>query len=325
MNIASTTAHCVFAAAVFSATVHTQTSQADEPLPVHRIGVVTAALGSSSTNQGLREGLRELGYIEGKNIVIEWRSAAANVELRSLATELERSKAEVIVALGSSPARAALEATRTPVVFLAGDPVGTGFAASLARPGGRGTGVSTMSTEVIAKRLDFLHQLAPRAQRFFYLFNSSNPLAAPQLEEAQRAARAMGVRLVKLDARNDAEIDRVLGTIRRRSADGLLVSGDLFFLASKGKLTWAVREAKLPAVFPLKEYHGALVSYGSDLTEAGRRMANYVDRILRGAKPADLPIEQITKYELIVDLRVAQELGLKVPQELLLRADEVIR
>ena len=315
------------AAAVVGATLHAWTVQAEESLAVHRIGVLTVVLGRSDTDQGLRDGLLELGYIEGKNLVIEWRRSAANVELGSLATERERAKAEVIVAIGSGPARAAMKATNTPVVFFSGDPVATGLAASLAQPGGRATGVSSMTTEIVAKRLDFLHQLAPKGRRFFYLTNSSNPVAAPQLEEAQKAAQALGVQLVKLDARNDAEIDRVLSAIRRRTADGLLVSGDLFFLASRAKLARAIREARLPAVFPVKDFHadGALVSYGSDLTEVGRHMAIYVDKILKGAKPADLPIDQITKYRLIVDLREARKLGIDVPQELLLRADEVIR
>jgi putative ABC transport system substrate-binding protein len=299
---------------------------ADEP-KVARIGVL---VGAESPSEGfLRDGLRELGYIEGKNIVIEWRRfAGGGEELRSLAADLARSKLDVIVAATTAAGRAALEATATiPVVFLSGDPVATGLAASLAKPGRNGTGVSLVSTELYPKRLEYLHLLAPRARRIAFLTNSSNPVSGPQLGALQKAAPMLGVQLVTLDARNESELGTVLGALRRGEAEGVIVSSDGVFRSNKSKLAQAIRKARLPAIFPYRAYidDGALMSYGPDLKEAGRKTATYVDRILKGAKPGDLPIEQMSKYELIINLRVARELGLKVPQDLLLRADEVIR
>jgi putative tryptophan/tyrosine transport system substrate-binding protein len=228
----------------------------------------------------------------------------------------------------STPAaRAALQGTTVPVVFVAGDPVGTGLAASLARPGGRGTGVSMLMPEMASKRMELLRQVAPGIHRIIFLMNSSNPLNARMLEEEQRTARTLGVELVSLDARDANELDVALHAMPRSAAGGVLVSPDLFFLANRAKVTQAVRKAKLPAIYPYKEYHdaGALMSYGANVKEANRKAAVYVDKILKGAKPSELPIEQMSKYDLIIDLRVARAMGIHVPRDLLLRADEVIR
>ncbi len=302
-------------------------AQAD-PLP-RRIGVLMPPLATSAVEEGLREGLRELAYVEGKDLIIEWRRfTGTQEELQSAAADLARSKVDVIVAIGSPAARAALAATALPVVFtLVGDPVATGFAASLANPGGHGTGVATLSTALGAKRLELLHQMVPRAGRIVYLMNSSSPISAPQLEEAQKAARTLRVKLVPLDARNAGELDAVLRAIPRSGADGVLVAGELLFLVHKAKVAEAVRKAKLPTTVPSKESldNGVLMSYGPNVRDTARRLAAYIDKILRGAKPSDLPIEQISKFELIIDLRVARALKLDVPQALLLRADEVIR
>jgi putative ABC transport system substrate-binding protein len=298
---------------------------ADQP-SISRIGVLVPPLANSPLEEGLREGLRGLGYSEGKNIVIEWRrSAGVNEEMRSLAADLARAKVEVIVVYSTRAARAAVDATNLPVVFVSGDPVASGLAASLARPGGNATGVSGVLTELTGKRLQLLRLLVPQARRIACLINSSSPLAPLQFEAAESAARTLGVKLVKLDARNDAELDAALHTMP--AVDGVLVTGDSLFLANRAKLAGALRKAKLPAIFPTKEYQGdgVLMSYGPSLREAGRKMALYVDKILKGAKPADLPIEQISNYELVIDLRAARELSLKVPQDLLLSADEVIR
>jgi len=302
-------------------------TQADPP--PHRIGVLMPPLATPAVEEGLREGLREFAYVEGKNIIIEWRRfAGTHEELRLAAADLARSNVDLIVAIGSPAARAALAATALPVVFtVVGDPVATGFAASLANPGGRGTGVATLSTELVAKRLELLHQLVPRAGRILYLMNSSSPINAPQLEEAQKAAGTLGVKLVPLDARNSGELDTALRAIPRSGADGILVAGDLLFLVHKAKVAEAVRKAKLPATVPTKENldNGVLMSYGPNLRDTARRTAAYIDKILRGAKPSDVPIEQVSEFELIVDLRVARALKLDVPQALLLRAAEVIR
>ena len=299
-------------------------AEQEQPLLTHRIGVLSVPM-----EESLRQGLRERGYIEGKNIVIEWRRAKANdQELRLLADELVQSKVDVIVTSGTPAARAALAATTTiPVVFSAGDPVATGLATSLVKPGKNGTGVSVVSTELTAKRLDFLHQLAPRARRIAYLMNSANPLGPLQLDEARKATAVLGVELIILDSRNVPELDHALHALQRKSVDAVLVTSDLLFHVNKSKIAEAVRRGKLPGMFPYREYlgDGMLACYGPDLKEVARTLAIYVDKILKGANPADLPIDQISKYELVIDLRVARELGIKVPQDLLLRADEVIR
>jgi putative tryptophan/tyrosine transport system substrate-binding protein len=313
---------------------------ADQP-SIPRIGVLTTEVTLSSPARKrttvfpedyLSDGLRDLGYIEGKTIHIEWRrvlgtSAETSDELRSLVADLTRSKVDLIVVFSTPAARAALQDTAVPVVFVAGDPVGTGLAASLARPGGRGTGVSMLMPEITSKRIELLRQAAPGIHRIVFLMNSSNPLNTRMLEEAQRTARTLGMELATLDARNTDELDSALHAMRRGAADGLLVSPDLFFLANRVKVTQAVRKAKLPAIYPYKEYHddGALMSYGADVREANRKAAAYVDKILKGAKPSELPIEQMSKYDLVIDLRAARAIGIHVPQDLLLRADEVIR
>ncbi len=299
---------------------------ADQP-SIRRIGVMTAG-GSSSTEKGLRDGLSELGYIEGKSIVIDWRrSLGTDDELRSLASQLASAKVELIVAFGTPAALAALQATAVPVVFIAGDPVSSGLAASLAHPGGEGTGVSMLMPQMVSKRMELLRQVAPGIRRIVFLMNSSNPLNVAVLEEAQRAARALGVELITSDARNADELDAAFRAMPRSATVGVVVSPDLLFLKNKTKLTQAVRKAKLAAIFPFKEFHddGALMSYGADNRDGAHKVAVYVDKILKGTQPSALPIEQMSKYELIIDLRVARAMGIHVPQELLLRADEVIR
>jgi putative ABC transport system substrate-binding protein len=320
------TVRCLIMALVVGAVLGSRTAYADQLATVPRIGALIYP--NPPVEEGLREGLRELGYIEGKSIVIEWRYARTEEQLHPAATELAHSKPDVIVAFGTPATRAALAATATiPVVFSSGDPVATGFAASLAKPGGNGTGLSVLTTELIAKRLELLHQLAPRARRIGCLINPANPLGALQFEEAQKAARTLGLQLLKLDARNAGELDAVLRAMPRSGAHAVLITGDGFFYMNRAKIAAATRKAGLPAMAPSKEYQadGLLVSYGPSLKEAARKMAAYVDKILKGENPADLPIEQISNYELVINLRVARAMGLKVPQELLLRADEVIR
>ena len=295
---------------------------------VPRIGVLMPQLADAPLGDGLREGLRDLGYIDGKTIVLESRPPGATPEaLRSIAAELARSKVDLLVVFSTPAARAALDATTLPVVFLAGDPVASGLAASLARPGGNATGVSLVTSELTAKRLELLRLSAPRARRFIILTNSANSTTALQLEGAREGARILGVQLMTLDARNAAELDIALARIPQSGAGGVVVSAELLFLANRARIARALRETRLPAIFPATEYHdaGILMSYGPSLKSAMRRVAVYVDKILRGARPSDLPIEQVSKVELVIDLRVARAQGLEIPQNLLLRADEVIR
>ncbi len=327
MNAASAALRKLLAGIAIAPVLLPAGAYADQPA-TPRVGAIVSIGSSPLYEKGLRDGLRELGYIEGKNIAIDWRRSTGGDVDRLLAGELVRSKSDVIVVNTTAAARAALEASTTiPVVFISGDPVATGLAASLARPGKNGTGVSVVSTELYPKRLEYLHWLAPRARRIAFLMNSTNPIAAPQLEALQKAAPLLGVELVTLDARNQTELGAALRALQGGAADGVMVSADVVIRSNKNKVAQVIRSARLPAMFPYKEYHnsGTLMSYGPNSTEVGRKMAVYVDKILKGAKPADLPIEQLSKYELVIDLRVARELGLKVPQDLLLRADEVIR
>ena len=302
---------------------------ADQPPTIPRIGALVPPPANSAVEVSLRDALRELGYIEGKNILIDWQRFAGTVEeTRPYVAHLLRSKVDLIAIYGTPASRAALDATKTvPVVFVSGDPIGTGLAASLARPGGNATGVSTLSPELIAKRLEFLRLVAPRARRIVYLMNSSNPNSAPIFEGAQRAAKTLGVQLVKLDARNAAEVRAALHAIRPSAAEAVLVTGDNLFVVHKADIARAVRRARLPAMFPWREDHdaGVLMSYGPSIKEMMRHMAVYVEKILRGAQPADLPIEQLSKYDLIINLREAHALGINVPQALFLLADEVIQ
>jgi putative ABC transport system substrate-binding protein len=285
---------------------------------------------------GLRNGLHELGYVEGKNVAIDWKGVLdpTDEKLRAIVVDWARSHTDVIVALGTPEARAALQATTLPVVFVAGDPVGTGLAQSLAHPGGRGTGVSMLNRELAGKRMELLRQVAPGVRRIAFLMNPSNPLDARMLEEAYGSARALGLKLTVLEARTRAELDVRLRAMSRSAADGLLVSNDQLFLTNRVEVTQAVRKITLPAIFPFKEYHvpfkeyhgdGALMSYGPSGIEGTRKAAAYVAKILEGAQPGNLPIEQISSFELVIDLRVAREMQIKVPQELLYRANEVIR
>jgi putative ABC transport system substrate-binding protein len=326
MSASVTMLRRLLAALVLAVTLPSWTAHADETPTIPRIGVLTAPYANAPGNEGLRDGLRELGYIEDKNIIIELRSGSTLDELRSAAADLVRSKADVIVVF-STPAARAAAATALPVVFLVGDPVSTGLAASLARPGGNATGVALIYTELTAKRLEILRLLAPRAQRIGCLMNSSNPASMLQFEAARVAAQTLGLELVQLNARNDAEVDDVVRALSRSTLDGVLLTGDLLLFANRAKLAGAIREAGLPASFPSREWHGddVLLSYAPSISAAGRKMAVYVDQILRGARPADLPIEQLSTYELVIDLRVARAMGLDVPEDLLLRADEVIR
>jgi len=302
-------------------------ARADQLPNVAHIGVLTP-LGDLSAEEGLREGLSELGYVEGKNLTIEWRRYAQSSDaMRSAAADLVRSRVDLIVAIGTQAARAALSETSTiPIVFVSGDPVGTGLAASLAHPGANATGLSSQTTELMAKRLQLLQQIAPGTRRVIMLVNQDSPLRAAVVEEAQKAARTLRMDIAPLNAGNPAELDAALRAIQRRAGTALIVSSDVFFIANRDKIADAVRKAKLPTLVPNRDYwgEGVLMAYGSGLRELDHRAAVYVVKILKGAKPANLPIEQ-GSVRLVIDLRTARDLGLKVPEGLLYRADEVIR
>jgi len=291
------------------------------------IGYLTLNAEGTQIEQGFREKLRELGYSEGSTIVIEWRRGR-QAQLAALAWELVQKPVDLIVTTGTPAARAAFEATATiPIVFASGAPVSVGLAISIAHPGRNATGVSILASELYPKRVEYLHLVAPRARRMAYIMNPANPIAAPQLEAVQGAAQELGLQLMRFDVRDPDELDAALLAITRSKANTVLIGGDGYIYSNMAKIARAVRKAKLPAISPYADSSsdGILMSFGVNTREVGYKMAVYADKILKGAKPADLPIEEISTYKLIIDLRVARELGIKVPQDLLFRADEVIQ
>jgi len=252
------------------ATLLSTPAAADAPTPAPRIDVLIPQGEVVRVREGLRDSLRELGYVEGKGIVIEWRTQGqTEKDLAQLAEALAQSKTDLIVALGTPAARTALIAINKPVVFAAGDPVGTGLATSLARPGGNATGVSTLAAELVGKRVELLHQLVPRMRRIALLKNPANPLELSVSEKAHLAAREFDLSLVTIEARNVQELDGTLRALRRGVADGMLVSPDSLFRANQARIAQGTRKAGLPAIFPfsLDREDGALMSYGPSIRE----------------------------------------------------------
>jgi putative ABC transport system substrate-binding protein len=284
----------------------------------------------SFLSDAFRQGLRELGYVEGQNIAIEYRASEWKYErLPALAGDLVRLKVDVIVAASPPATEAAKRATSTiPIVFtVSGDPVAEGFVASLARPGGNLTGLATTSPEVVGKQLDMLRAVVPKVSKVAVLHNPNqqgHPLA---LRQAEDAARALGFQLQILGARTPSEIEAAFAAMSSERAGGVLVLRDAMFRAQRAQITALAAKSRLPAIYGLREEAeaGGLIAYGASVPQLYRRAATYVDRILKGAKPADLPVEQPTKFELVINLRTAKKLGLTIPPSLMLQADEVIQ
>ena len=304
---------------------------AQQPKKIPRIGHLA---GSSSANpartEAFRQGLRELGYVEGKNIVIEWRSAEGKSDrLPALAAELVRLKADIIVTTGPSPTRAAKEATVTiPIVMaLDNDPVGNGFVASLARPGGNITGLSTLAPEISGKQLELLKEIIPKLSRVAVLGTSTNPGNAQALREIELAAGAFGVKLQFLDVLDPKDIETALRAVSKGRAEAVLVLGSPVFISHRKQVVEVAVKSRLPTVYWASEFveDGGFMSYAVNATDLHRRAATYVDKILKGAKPADLPVEQPTKFEFIVNLKAAKQIGLTIPPNVLVRADKVVR
>jgi putative tryptophan/tyrosine transport system substrate-binding protein len=300
---------------------------------VPRVGYLTAGSPSDQGRQrrfeAFRQGLRELGYVEGQNIAIESRWAEGkNDRYPALAADLVRSKVDVIVAVGGAASKAAQQATRTiPIVMsLVNDPVGSGLVPSLARPGGNLTGVSLMAPDLVGKQLGLLKELVPKVSRVAILRNPANPASAPQLREAEAAARALGVRLQTLEARSPPEIDSAFATMTRERVGALVVLTDSIFTNQRRQIAELAAERRLPAVYGNSEHAeaGGLVAYSANFLDLERRAATFVDKILKGAKPGDLPVEQPTRLELVVNLRTAKAIGLMIPPAVLARADETI-
>jgi putative tryptophan/tyrosine transport system substrate-binding protein len=280
--------------------------------------------------EALRQGLRQAGYTEGQNILVEGRWAEGKLDrLPNLAAELVRIKADMIVAGGNQAVRAAKHATRTiPIVMVSGDAVEDGLVSSLVRPGGNVTGLTIFSSELAAKRLELLKEIVPRLTRVAVLWNSANPGTALQLREAKAASHALGleVQVVEVSGQGPDDLESAVGLAQRSHAGALYVASDVFFQAHSVRIAELAAKAKLPAIYAFREHveAGGLMAYGQNIPDMFRRTVVYVDKILKGAKPGDLPVEQATKFELVINLKTAKALGLTIPPSLLSRAEEVI-
>ena len=307
-------------------------AQAQQPAKVPRIGYLAASSLSTIASRidAFKQGLSDLGYVEGKTIVIEWRSAEGKLDrLPALAAELVRLKVDVVVTSASTQTPVAKAATSTIPIVMAqdGDPVAAGFVASLARPGGNITGLSTLSPEVSGKRLELLKEIIPKLSRVAVFGSSNNPGNTQSLKEIEVAAGAFKLQLQFLNVLGPENIETVFQAASRGHADAVLVlAGPVVFSQRRQVADLAVK-SRLPATYPRQEFveAGGLVTYGVNITDLHRRAATYVDKILKGAKPADLPVEQPTKFELIVNLKAAKQIGLTIPPNVLARADKVIR
>jgi putative tryptophan/tyrosine transport system substrate-binding protein len=307
---------------------------AQQAAKIARIGFLATNLATGPhTREAFLQGLRDLGYVEGRNVVIEYRDAEGKFErLPALAAELVALKVDVIVAGNTPAALAAKQATRTlPIVFAtAGDPVTSGLVTSLARPGGNVTGLSLLFPELVGKCLEHLKQAVPGVSRVAALWQpggSGERTEKEMLKGAEVAARALGVRVQFVEARGPADFDRAFSDMTKARAGALTVLPSPMFNSERRRLVDLAAKNRLPAVYPLREYvdAGGLMAYGANLADLYRRTATYVDKILKGAKTADLPVEQPTKFELVINLKTAKALGLTIPQSLLARADEVIQ
>jgi putative ABC transport system substrate-binding protein len=298
---------------------------------VYRIGILepTSQALNGDNFDVLRQGLHEFEYIEGQNLVIEYRSADGhNERFPDMATELARLNVDLILARGTPAALAAKNATRTiPIVLLGvGDPVAQGVVASLAHPGANITGLSAVATELYAKRLELLTELVPRVARIAFLTNMGNPNEQLNWEQIETAARALGIRSQLLDVRKPEDFGRAFDDASEQRVDGLVVALDGLLVENQRPIIDLAAKHRLPAVYGSSEFiiPGGLAAYGPSYSDLYRRAANYVHKILKGAKPADLPVELPTKFQLLINLRTAKALGLTVPQTLVSRADEVI-
>jgi ABC-type uncharacterized transport system substrate-binding protein len=306
--------------------------EAQQPTRVPRIGLlaVVSPAALSGRAEALRQGLRAFGYVEGKNIVIESRYAEEKLErLPALATELRRLNVNIIVTAGAPATRAANEAgNRIPIVMAQdNDPVGNGFVESLARPGGNITGLSTLSSELSGKRLELLKEVVSKVSRVAVLGNSAVPGNALVLKEIEIAAESFGVQIQSLELQAPADIETAFRDARKGRAGAVLVLNNPVLSAQRRRAADLAVKNRLPAIYERLEYvkDGGLMSYGVSSTDLFRRAATYVDKILKGAKPADLPVEQPTKFEFIINLKAAKQIGLTIPPNVLARADKVIR
>ncbi len=321
----------VLAGAAWPALAWAGAVHAQAPATVRRIGLLSplSPADAASWHQAFRLGLRDLGWVEGKNISIEYRYAEGKSDrLPDLAADLVRLKVEVIVASATTDTMAAKKATRViPIVMVApSDPVASGLVESLARPGGNVTGLSPMTAELGGKRLELLKEIVPKLSRVAVLSNPQNVGSPLAWKELQLAARQLGIQLHSLEVRSPNDLDKAIEDATRARAGALIATGDPVITPNLKQIAGLAAKSRLPSIFHLSEFAdaGGLVAYGVDRADMFRRAATYVDKILKGAKPGDLPVEQPTKFELVINLKTAKAIGLTVPRTVLFRADRVI-
>jgi putative ABC transport system substrate-binding protein len=308
-------------------------AQAQQPTKIPRIGIITPGTPAAIAHllEGFNQRLHELGYVEGQNVLFELRYGEGKADrLPILAAELVNLKVDVIVAIPNSAIEAVRQLTKTiPIVMPIGsDPVGVGFAASLARPGGNITGLSAYSPELNGKRLELLKETVPKLSRVALLMSPNVPGNAIDLKETELAARSLRLRGQLFEVRGSADLDSIFKTMTKESAEALLVfPGQPTLFANRKQVVDLAAKNRLPAMYPLADYvnGGGLISYGVNNLDLFRRAATYVDKILKGTKPADIPVEQPIKFEFIINLKAAKQIGLTIPPNVLVRADRVIR
>ena len=306
-------------------------AQAQQPTKIPRIGYLGGSLAANvARTEALRQGLRELGYTEGKNIFIDWRDSGGKLDrLPSLAAELVQTKVDVIVTGGPASTRPVKDATNTIPIVMAQDPdpVGNGFIASLARPGGNITGLSTLAPELSGKRLELLKEIIPRLKRVAVVGSSKEPGNTQSLKEVESASGAFGVHLQYLDVLNPKDIESAFVAASKQRAEAVLVLGGPVINAHRPRVIELAVKNRLPAMYYAAEWveDGGLITYSVSFTDLFRRAATYVDKILKGRTPADLPVEQPVKFEFIVNLKAAKQIGLTIPPNVLVRADRVIK
>jgi ABC-type uncharacterized transport system substrate-binding protein len=314
------------------ALVSVRFAEAQQVKKVPRIGILWlySPTIASPFAEAFRQGLRGLGYVEGQNIALEERWAEGRFDrLPSLAAELVRLKVDIIVTASTPAAQAGQQATKSiPIVLTnVSDPVESGLVSSLARPGGNVTGLSLMHPDLSGKRLELLKEVVPKLSRVAVLSNPANPIMPPLLRETEAAARALRVQLQVVEVRDPTDFDSAFSAMTRERAGALVVLPDAIFQNERRRIAALAAKARLPAIYAWKEAvdEGGLMAYGASVPDIFRRAATYVDKILKGAKPADLPVEQPMKFELVINLKAAKQIGLTIPPNVLARADRVIK
>jgi putative tryptophan/tyrosine transport system substrate-binding protein len=309
---------------------YVQLAEAQQPTKIPRIGVLAVGAGAGAAPKALQRRLHELGYVEGKNIVTEYRFAKGDLDqLSSLAAELVRLKVHLIIAVATPSAVAAKHSTTTiPIVMVdVGDPVATGLIADLARPGGNITGLATLSPELSGKRIELLKEAVPSANRIAVFSNPTSLTNPLQLNQVRFAAQALSVEIQPVELSKSEDFEPTYAAMVRERTNAFTVLPDPVFIAHRSRIVALAAKYKLPGIYDRRAYTdvGGLMTYGPNFPDLLRRAATYVDKILKGAKPAELPVEQPTKFELVINLKTAKQIGLTIPPNVLARADRVIK